>query len=406
MVTRRCDTILSWRLPLLRLAVVWLSVLGMASARPAACTAVATWHVEVPDPQRPGRQVTALLVGPTDPAVPCPVAVLGHATLTAVQHYLYLAEPLAAAGWLVALPTTEGGLPGDQGELAADMLLLARLLRDGSPDLPPDLPATAAGPVALLGHSLGGGAAVVAAAAAASGEIGTLAVLAPQERPRPSMIGQAPLVDCPALIVAGELDCVTPAQHQAPLWSALASEQKVLATLLGGGHCAFAGEAEPCHGSEQDGCPPLLTAAAQMTLTAELVIPWLDWQVRGDAQAAAAFVTAAGTAGIAVESLGLTAVGREPAAAGLRLLAGSPGRSTVQWQLDWPRQAIVTAEILDVRGRRVRTLTTGPGSVAADGLELRWNGRDEAGRPAPAGVYVLRVLVEGTALHARCVRLR
>jgi flagellar basal-body rod modification protein FlgD len=128
--------------------------------------------------------------------------------------------------------------------------------------------------------------------------------------------------------------------------------------------------------------------------------------VRADDQAAAAFVTAAGAAGIAVESLGLTAVGREPAAAGLRLLAGSPGRGAVQWQLDWPRQAIVTAEILDVRGRRVRTLTTGPGSVANDGLELRWNGRDEAGRPAPAGVYVLRVLVEGTALHARCVRLR
>jgi hypothetical protein len=61
-----------------------------------------------------------------------------------------------------------------------------------------------------------------------------------------------------------------------------------------------------------------------------------------------------------------------------------------------------TIRIYDLRGRRVRALvlpeTPGPGSAA-------WDGRDEAGRPAPAGVYLARIDAGAQRASRRFVRL-
>ncbi|MGH2571568.1 MAG: FlgD immunoglobulin-like domain containing protein, partial [bacterium] len=49
----------------------------------------------------------------------------------------------------------------------------------------------------------------------------------------------------------------------------------------------------------------------------------------------------------------------------------------------------VAIAITDVAGRRVRTL---PGGVLPAGRHAsRWDGRDDAGRPAASGVYFLSV---------------
>ena len=57
---------------------------------------------------------------------------------------------------------------------------------------------------------------------------------------------------------------------------------------------------------------------------------------------------------------------------------------------DLPGAAIVNLAIYDVAGKRVRTLvaaeTTGPGRH-----EVVWNGRDDSGRAAPAGIYFYRL---------------
>ena len=61
-----------------------------------------------------------------------------------------------------------------------------------------------------------------------------------------------------------------------------------------------------------------------------------------------------------------------------------------------------TAEILDVRGRRVRVLT---GLRSGAGV-LEWDGHDAQGRPAAAGVYFVRLRGGGDTRVVRVVKLR
>lgn len=63
------------------------------------------------------------------------------------------------------------------------------------------------------------------------------------------------------------------------------------------------------------------------------------------------------------------------------------------------------AVVVDAAGREVRRLDTA-GMVPGGGGWLTWNGDDDAGRPAPAGIYWVVVRDDGPARHVRVVRLR
>lgn len=77
------------------------------------------------------------------------------------------------------------------------------------------------------------------------------------------------------------------------------------------------------------------------------------------------------------------------------------GGTTFAWDL--ARGGEVTVEIFTVSGRRVWRTSAG-GRAAGPGT-LFWNGRDDAGRPAAAGVYLARVLVDGRLLGRETVVL-
>ena len=62
------------------------------------------------------------------------------------------------------------------------------------------------------------------------------------------------------------------------------------------------------------------------------------------------------------------------------------------------RPGPVRAEVVDVRGRRVATLTDGP--LPAGAHELRWDAA------VPAGVYFVRVRADGESAARRLVRIR
>lgn len=80
----------------------------------------------------------------------------------------------------------------------------------------------------------------------------------------------------------------------------------------------------------------------------------------------------------------------------------APGAARVHVSLSRPE--IIDLRIFDLRGRLIRTLPTG--DTATQNTFVDWNGRDDQGRLAPAGVYLVRLLSPSLTLHAKCVLYR
>lgn len=90
-----------------------------------------------------------------------------------------------------------------------------------------------------------------------------------------------------------------------------------------------------------------------------------------------------------------TSVDPQPVATSLRLGAPRPnpmtGPSTFSFTID--RAGVVSVEIFDVRGRKVRTLDAMPFEAGAH--LVRWDGKDGSGEDVASGGYFGRVLVSG-----------
>jgi flagellar basal-body rod modification protein FlgD len=83
----------------------------------------------------------------------------------------------------------------------------------------------------------------------------------------------------------------------------------------------------------------------------------------------------------------------------------NPARGSADVRLDLARAAeAARVAIFDARGARVRTLLAG--SLPAGSRSLRWDGRDERGREARAGVYWASVVAENGRAAARFVVIR
>ena len=74
----------------------------------------------------------------------------------------------------------------------------------------------------------------------------------------------------------------------------------------------------------------------------------------------------------------------------------NPGSSRIELSWSQPREGLVTLDITDIAGRRVRTLVEG---IRPEGRGVAvWNGRNSVGALAPAGVYFARLRVTGEPL--------
>jgi glucose/arabinose dehydrogenase len=79
------------------------------------------------------------------------------------------------------------------------------------------------------------------------------------------------------------------------------------------------------------------------------------------------------------------------------------GGATLPFDLAAP--AVVTLRLYDLRGRRVRTLIGGEMRDMGANAEP-WDGRDDDGHDAPAGVYIVRLGVGGQHLERRFAMIR
>jgi flagellar hook assembly protein FlgD len=69
-----------------------------------------------------------------------------------------------------------------------------------------------------------------------------------------------------------------------------------------------------------------------------------------------------------------------------------------------PVRARVRLDVYDLLGRRVRTLVDGP--LEADRHSRTWDGRDDDGSPAAAGIYFVRMSAPGWTATRKAVLLR
>ena len=94
-----------------------------------------------------------------------------------------------------------------------------------------------------------------------------------------------------------------------------------------------------------------------------------------------------------------------PMSSGLTLppAAPNPFRREVRIDYTLPTPGRVRITIHDVSGRTIATLVD---AVEPAGSRVaRWSGRDASGRPAPAGLYVVRLDSGGATLARRITRI-
>jgi hypothetical protein len=91
-----------------------------------------------------------------------------------------------------------------------------------------------------------------------------------------------------------------------------------------------------------------------------------------------------------------------PSVPGLR--SSAAGAGSVRFVYDVPRAGDVSLRVFDVSGRSVRTLAKGP--VEAGSWSATWDGRDESGRRAAAGVYIARLRTQSGARTVKFAYVR
>jgi len=82
----------------------------------------------------------------------------------------------------------------------------------------------------------------------------------------------------------------------------------------------------------------------------------------------------------------------------------SPARGDVRIRYRLPWAGAAELAVFDVRGRRLRVLAAGPREAGEH--RAVWDGRDDAGRRLPAGVYLCRVTAGGASAARKVVLLR
>ena len=120
---------------------------------------------------------------------------------------------------------------------------------------------------------------------------------------------------------------------------------------------------------------------------------WSSWVVADESPG----VSGLSTVGVPLPSPG-------PSGLALAPTAPHPFRSAVRIDYTLPVPGRVRITIHDVSGRTVATLVDAAESAGTHAAY--WNGRDATGRPAPAGLYVVRLDSGGATLTRRITRIR
>ncbi|MEU7903551.1 chlorophyllase/cutinase-like alpha/beta fold protein [Actinoplanes sp. NPDC049118] len=202
------------------------------------------------------------------------VVAFGHGFLQGVGKYTSTLTHLASWGYVVAAPTSQGGLSPNHSAFADDLnatltWFVAQDTTSGSRFAGHIDPAA----LGLSGHSMGAGASILAAARNPGAR--SVANLSAAET-NPSAATAAATVRIPAMLVSGERDTIAPpADHQVPIYQAKPAP-KQLRTVVGGNHCGFMDSNSLfCDSATID-------RPTQQRLTRRLLTDWFRYTLSGD----------------------------------------------------------------------------------------------------------------------------
>ncbi|MFD4638267.1 alpha/beta hydrolase family protein [Lentzea sp. NPDC058436] len=203
-----------------------------------------------------------------------PAIAFGHGFFQATSKYTSTSNHLASWGFVVVVPTTQGGLSPNHGTFADDLntgltWLVAQDTTAGSRFR--DHVSTAS--LGVAGHSMGGGAAVLAAAR--NPRVTAVSTYAAAET-TPSAKAAAATLAAPAQFLAGSQDTITPvADHQRPMFAAKPPSRQ-LRTITGGFHCGFMDSSGLfCDNGS-------ITRAAQLVAAKRVMTSWFRHYLSGD----------------------------------------------------------------------------------------------------------------------------
>jgi hypothetical protein len=131
-------------------------------------------------------------------------------------------------------------------------------------------------------------------------------------------------------------------------------------------------------------------------------VAWADG--RGGSGSGDVYIQRLDATGLAGSTVGVPPV-RGPERLRLSIARPNPGGERVTLDLILPVDATVSATMLDVRGRIVRQLMRDV-MVPAGHRTLTWDGRDDAGRETPAGIYLFQVRSSAGDATRRVARVR
>lgn len=227
-----------------------------------------------------GRSFSALLVQPTGSATGAyPVLAFGHGFVQSTARYSSTLKALAARGYVVIAPNSQGGFFPSHSSFAKDLDAAITWAHATQPNADPTRDA-------VLGHSMGGGAAVLAAASDPG--IDAVATLAAAET-NTSAVAAARSIKAPALFVVGSSDSVVKPSTTRSMYDAKPSPATWV-SITGGYHCGFL-DSSSFFGL---GCDKgSISRSTQLSISNAVLGDWLDATLKSGP----AFSRPAGTTG-------------------------------------------------------------------------------------------------------------
>lgn len=260
---------------------VWISV----AAQPFA---IGSTTITFTDTSRNNRAVATQIYYPSvsggsDASVAqgsFPVIAFGHGFVMNVGAYQNIWELLVPQGYIVALPTTEGGFSPSHLNFAQDLAFVIMQIKAQNTQNGAFFFQRIHSKAGVMGHSMGGGSAHLAAALGAP--IDALCTLTPAET-NPSAISASQNIAQPSLVIAGSNDCITPPNtNQLPMFNALpAGTCKAYVSITGGSHCQMANSNFNCSFGEATCSPsPTITRSQQQAIMHSYLLLWMNAQLK------------------------------------------------------------------------------------------------------------------------------